>query len=63
MPRKLSKREQKKVNKFIFTNWKFFLVLFLLIVTLGVIAYYMGWLDIIFKPEDIDILFDYMRRV
>lgn len=52
MARKLTKREQKKVNKFIFANWKFFLVLLLLVVTLGIVAYYMGWLNIIFKPED-----------
>lgn len=47
----LTKREQKKVNKFILANWKVCLAIFLVVVTLAVVAYFMGWLDILFKKD------------
>lgn len=52
MAKKLTKREREKVNKFIFANWKVLLVLVLLVIVLIGVAYYMGWLDILFVDKD-----------
>lgn len=50
--KKLTKKQQREINKTIKAHWKFFLVLFLIVVTLGVVAYCMGWLDILFKKDE-----------
>lgn len=56
MAKRLTKRQQRKVNNYIWANWKVFVVLVLLVVTLGVVAYYMGWLDFLFKDDDPPVL-------
>lgn len=55
MSKRLTKREKKKLSKFVFRNWKALLIIALLLVVLFVVAYYMGWIDIIrnyFRDDD-----------
>ncbi|MGN0960978.1 MAG: ComEC/Rec2 family competence protein [Christensenellales bacterium] len=52
MAKRLTKKQQKQVNKFVLANWKFLLVLLMIIVVLFCVAYYMGWLDILFKDKN-----------
>lgn len=52
MGKKLTKKEQKKINNFIIRNWTVIIVLVLLVAILVGVAYYMGWLDILFHKDD-----------
>lgn len=50
--RKLTKKQQREMKKFALANWKVLLVLFLLLVMLTTFAYFMGWLDFLFKEDE-----------
>lgn len=52
MAKRMTKKERERVNKFVFANWKVLLVLFVLVAILFGVAYYMGWLDILFKKQE-----------
>lgn len=52
MSKRLSKKDKRKINNFVLKHWKFFLVMILLVVGLFVMAYYFGWLDILFKGDE-----------
>lgn len=52
MAKKLTKKQQKQVHKFVQANWTVLLVLVLLLAILVGVAYYMGWLDILFNNDD-----------
>ena len=57
MSRRLTKRQKREMNKFARNNWKAILVVLLILVVLFVVAYYMGWIDILlakFRPEEED---------
>lgn len=53
MGKKLTKREKNKMNKLALKHWKVTLALLLLLGTLFVVAYFMGWLDKFFKKEPV----------
>ena len=55
MPKKLTKKQKKKLNKFALSNWKVIVVLLIIIVLFAVFAYYMGWIDLLinkFRDDD-----------
>lgn len=54
MGKKLTKKEKKQINNFIIRNWTVIIVLVLLVAVLFGVAYYMGWLDILFGDDGID---------
>lgn len=57
MSRRLTKREKRELNNVAKRHWKAILVILLLLVVLFVVAYYMGWIDLLiakFRPADDD---------
>ena len=53
MAKKLTKREKNKIDKLAVKHWKVTLVLLLILSSLFVVAYFMGWLDKFLKKEPI----------
>lgn len=56
MSKRLTKRQKKQMSRFAFRHWKLLLIMMILLVVLFVVAYYMGWIDIIrnyFRDEPI----------
>lgn len=57
MARRLTKRQKRELNKVVKNHWKAILVILLLLVFFCVVAYYMGWIDLLiakFRPADDD---------
>lgn len=52
MGKKMTKAQQRRVNKFVLANWKIIAVILAIVLIVGIVAYYMGWLDRFFKKDD-----------
>jgi len=55
MAKKLTKKQKRELNKIATNHWKVLLVLFLIVVVFVVVAYFMGWIDLLinkFKDDD-----------
>ncbi len=50
--RRMTKRQKKQMANFAFAHWKLLLVLLLIVVVLGVTAYFMGWLNFLFVDKN-----------
>ena len=57
MPKKLTKKQKRELNNVAKRHWKAILSILLILVVLFVVAYYMGWIDLLinkFFPKDDD---------
>ena len=55
MARKLTKKQKSEATKFARSNWKGLLVLLILVVLFVILAYFMGWIDLLinkFRDDD-----------
>ncbi len=48
MPRRMTKRERREVARIARANWKAILAILILIAILVAVAYYMGWIDLLY---------------